>query len=171
MNEEFINLKDQEILYTIQEYLKGISIASTLLEKSADMAHNILVAVSADQTSINIMYVPLPEDHFTDIRLLQLFSLLVAAVKEERKKELSTLLNELNSRSPIGSFSINERRELGFKYIFPVSRFGIPGKGAFLDIFSLYADCLEGFAKLVTDMNAGLISLQAALDELTASES
>jgi len=170
MNENFINLRDQEILYSIQEYLKSISIVSTLLEAGPDMPHNILIAITTEQASVNIMYVPLPEDHFEEIRLFQLFSLLVAEVSPENRNDLTVLLNELNSRSPLGSFSINEKGELGFKYIFPVSRFGIPEEKAFLDIFSLYLNCLESFSRLVTDVNMGSVSLQNALSGLISTD-
>jgi hypothetical protein len=170
MNSDFINLRDQEVLHNIKEYLQSISIESTLLESGASMPYNILIAITPKLASVNMMYVPLPEDHFEDIRLFQLYSLLVSQVKPESRDSLLTLLNELNNRSPVGSFSINDQGEFGFKYIYPVDRYAIPEEKAFLEIFSLYMDCLENFSGLTTQLNAGEINLQDALDRLNAAD-
>lgn len=166
MNQEFVNLKDQQVLFELKNYLEQINVASSFLESSVDLPYNILVAVTQAQASINIMYVPIPEDHFEEIRLLQLYSLVITNTIAERKKDLLILINELNNRCAIGSFFINERSEFGFKYIYPISRFDIPQKSSFIDIFYLFLNSLMNFRELIIETNNGTISVVDALKKL-----
>ncbi|MES2004826.1 MAG: hypothetical protein V4450_09920 [Bacteroidota bacterium] len=169
MNNDFLNLKDQQVLYQIKEYLEKIEVDSTVLEASEQLPMNILVAVTRELVTVNIMYVPLPEDHFTEIRLLQQYTLIVEKVAADRKDDLLVLLNELNAQSPLGSFSINEKNELGFKHIYPVSRFDIVAEDPFLEIFSLYLNCLMGFRNVIIHVNNGELSLPDAMKDVMAS--
>lgn len=168
MNNDFLNLKDQQVLYEIKDYLEKISVQSTVVEASEHLPLNMLLAVSPEQVSVNIMYVPLPEDHFTEIRLLQLHSLIIANTDLNKRNDLLVLLNELNNQSPFGTFAINEKGELGFKYIYPVSRFEMPKEEPFQETFSLYLNCLMGFRKVIIHVNNGELSLQDALKDVLA---
>lgn len=165
MKDDFLNIKEQTILYEIKEYLARISVSATIAEMSDALPVNMLLATTEDNVPVNIMYVPLPEDHFTEIRLLQLYSTVVF-INEDKKEELSVLLNELNNQSPMGTFSINEKGELGFKYIFPVSRFEVPGEEAFQEIFTLYVNCLTGLRNVAIHVNSGELSLGDALKDI-----
>jgi hypothetical protein len=166
MNNDFINLKDQQVLYDLSDYLAKISIPSTLIEATAEIPFNILVAVTSEQVSVNIIYVPLPEDHFNDIRLMQLYSLLIQKVSSDKRNDLLTLVNELNNRCPVGSFFINEKIELGFKYIFPLARFDMPKEGSLIEIFTLYLNSLMSFRDTIIKVSDGTLSLKDALKEL-----
>jgi len=166
MNNEFLNLKDQQVLYELKDYLEKIQVATTIIEASNDLPYNLLIAVTSEQVSVNIMYVPLPEDHFNEIRLIQLYSLLVQNVDSAIKIDSLILLNELNDRCPTGSFFMNENSELGFKYIFPVSRFEIPNEQQFIETFTLYLNSLMSFRDLIIRTLNGKIMLKDALAEL-----
>lgn len=168
MNQEFLHLKDQQVLYQIRDFLEKIEVDATVMEASEQLPVNILVAVTRELVSINIMYVPLPEDHFTEIRLLQQYSLIIDKVSPEKKADLTVLLNELNNQSPLGSFSINEKGELGFKHIYPVSRFDMLKEAAFLEVFSLYLNCLMGFRNVLLHVNSGELTLGDALKDIMA---
>jgi hypothetical protein len=169
MNNDFLNLKDQQVLYEIKDFLENISVQSTVVEASEHLPLNMLMAVTQEQVSVNIMYVPLPEDHFTEIRLLQLHSLITANVVADKKNDLLVLLNELNNQSPFGTFAINEKGELGFKYIYPVSRFEMPKEEPFQETFSLYLNCLVGLRNVIILVNSGALSLQDALKDVMVS--
>jgi hypothetical protein len=169
MNNDFLNLKDQQVLYEIKDYLANIAVESAVVEASEHLPLNMLMAVTPEQVSVNIMYVPLPEDHFTEIRLLQLHSLITATVAEDKKSDLLILLNELNNQSPFGTFAISEKGELGFKYIYPVSRFEMPKEEPFQETFSLYQNCLMGFRNVILHVNNGELSLQDALKDVLVS--
>ncbi|MFZ4101472.1 MAG: YbjN domain-containing protein [Sphingobacterium thalpophilum] len=170
MNNDFLNLKDQQVLYEIKDYLLKIPMVSTIMEASADFPYNMLIAVNSEQTSVNMMYVPLPEDHFNDIRLMQLYSLLIQKVPSDQRNDLLTLANELNDRCPIGSFFINEKTELGFKYIFPLARFDMPKEGSLIEIFTLYLNSLMSFRDIVIRVGDGTLLLKDALKELNKSK-
>ena len=170
MNNDFLNLKDQQVLHEIKDYLVKIPMASTIMEASADFPYNMLIAVNSEQASVNIMYVPLPEDHFNDIRLFQFYSLVLQKVQSERNSDFLILLNELNDRCAVGSFYMNENSELGFKYIFPIPRFGIPKENQFIEIFNLYHNTLMNFRTLIIQTNSGILSLKDAFAELKTYE-
>lgn len=166
MNDEFVNLKDQQVLYEIKDYLERISVAGTVLESSKDLEFNILMAVTADQIPVNIMYVPAPEDQFEEIRLLQFHSLLTANVSPVNKNDILILLNELNNLNPFGSFSINDGGQLSYKYIFPVTRFDIPKETTIQEIFTLYHSALTKFKPALLGLNDGKLSLEEAITQV-----
>jgi hypothetical protein len=166
MNNEFFNLKDQQVLYEIKDYLAKISVPSTLFEATIDLPFNLLIAVTSEQVSVNIMYVPLPEDHFKEIRLFQFYSLLAQNVPFDLKNDLLILLNELNDRCPIGCFFTNEKQELGFKYIFPVPRFEITKEHQFTEVFTLYLNSLMSFRDIINQFINRSLTLKNVLTKL-----
>lgn len=163
MNDEFNNLKEQGILYEMKEYLEKVSIPSTVMEASSDLPVNMLIAVTAENFSVNIIYLPLPEDQFQEIKLIQFYSLQIDAVSEEHKPELLNLLNRINDQNPFGSFFINEKAELGYKYIIPLSRFDIPKEMAFLETFNLFLSTISKFRDALIRVNNGETSAADAL--------
>ena len=168
MNDEFVNLKDQQVLYEIKDYLERISVAGTVLESSRDLEFNILLAVTADQSAVNIMYVPAPEDQFEEMRLLQFHSLLTANISSIHKEGLLNLLNELNNLNLFGNFSINAEGQLSYKYIFPITRFDVPKEAIIQEIFTLFHRALTKFKPLLLGINDGKLSLQDAVTQMRA---
>jgi len=167
MNKELLNLKDQQLLNELKGYLEQIDVASTILESSVEIPHNILVAITTKQDSVNIMYVPIAENQFEDIRLFQLYSLVINKIVTERKEDLLLLVNELNNRCAIGSFFINELSEFGFKYVYPISRVDTPSKSSFVDIFSVFLNSMMSFKELIIETNNGTISIADAIKKLS----
>lgn len=166
MNNNFINLKDQLALGQIKAYLKHLPLSAEILEASDLFPYNMLLVTHPENGSLNLMYVPLPEDHFEEIRLMQLYSLIVSEIIPDRKTDLFYLINEINAQLPIGSVSVNKMGELGFKYVFPVSRFELPEEQTFLELFNLYRECLENFKTILSGVNKGTIRLADAMSSL-----
>ena len=166
MNDNFINLKDQLALAQIKAYLKNQPISAEVLEASDLIPYNLLLITDPLNGSSNLMYVPLPEDHFQEIRLMQLYSLIIPVINPERKTDLFYLINEINAQLPIGSISVNKMAELGIKFIFPVSRFHLPEEDNFIEIFNLFQDCLVNFRDILTGLNEGTIGLADAMSKL-----
>lgn len=166
MNDNFINLKDQLALAQIKAYFNKLPLSAEVLEASDLIPVNLLLITDPVNGSSNLMYVPLPEDHFEEIRLMQLYSLIIPAINPERKTDLFYLINEINAQLPIGSLAVNKMAELGFKYIFPVSRFSLPEEDTFIEIFNLFQDCLVSFRDLLSELNEGSIGLADAMSKL-----
>jgi len=166
MNDNFINLKDQLALAQIKAYLKNLALSAEVLEASDLIPYNLLLITDPVNGSSNLMYVPLPEDHFQEIRLMQLYALIIPEISPERKTDLFYLINEINAQIPIGSMSVNKTAELGFKYIFPVSRFNLPEEENFIEIFNLFQDCIVNFRDLLTGLNDGTIGPADAMSKL-----
>ncbi len=166
MNNEFINARDQLFFERIKEYLLSQSINGSVLEAGPDIPHNIYLGELPEHGTVNIMYIPLAEDHFEDIRLLQFYAPVVSQIDLAKGSDLLTLLNEANFICPVGAFSISGKNEIGFKYVFPVNRFDIIEEQTFLNIFNLYLECLISMRDVITNTNEGKISLKDALTEL-----
>lgn len=168
MNDDFLNIKDQQVFYMLKEYLEKADVQASVIESSAEIPVNLLIALTREEVSVNIMYVPLPEDHFTEIRLLQFYTTISMNSDPGKRPDLVVLLNELNNQSPIGAFVLNAKGELGFKYIFPVSRFELPQEDGFIETFSLYLNCLTGLRNVILHVNNGDLSLSDALRDVMA---
>jgi hypothetical protein len=166
MNDEFVNLKDQQVLYEIKDYLEKLSVAGTVLESSKEIEFNILLVIAADQAAINIMYVPAPEDQFEEIRLLQFHSMITANIAADMRSSIFNLLNELNNLTPLGSFSINAEDQLSYKYIFPVSRFDIPKESTIREMFTLYHSALTRFKPILLGLNEGKLTTMDAISQI-----
>jgi hypothetical protein len=122
MNKEFINIKEQILLNQIKDILNENSINSTLIESSLYIPYNVLVA-TIDETNFNIMYLPIEEDYFRNIRLLQHYAILVENIPKELKIEISELINAHNNQIPLGFFYVTDENELSFKYVITIPRF------------------------------------------------
>ena len=166
MNNDFISLKDQLALAQIKAYLKDLPLSAEVLEASELIPYNLLLIIDPINGSSNLMYVPLPEDHFQEIRLMQLYSLIITTIIPERKTDLFYLINEINAQLPIGTISVNKMAELGFKYVFPVSRFKLPDEENFIELFNLFHDCMVNFKDLLNSLNNGTIGLADAMSRL-----
>jgi hypothetical protein len=166
MNDNFIHLKDRLTLEQARTYLEQLPVHAGVLEEHLH-SHPTLLVTLPEGISLNISYLPLPEDHFEDIRLMQFYALLVSGVNEVQRTELVQLLNEINVICPIGAFYVDDQGELAYKYIFPVPRFELPVQGAFLDLFTLFRDCLLNFKDILTGLTGGTVDLAGALRSLT----
>lgn len=166
MNNEFINARDQLFLQHVKDYLLSQSISGSVLEASAEIPQNLYLGELPEYGTVNIMYIPLPEDHYEDTRLLQFYAPVLEQIDVTKKSDLLNLLNEVNLNCPVGAFSINGKNEIGFKYVFPVNRFDIMEQEPFLDIFNLYLDCLTSMRGAIADLNTGKVALKDALANL-----
>jgi hypothetical protein len=170
MNDNFINLKDQLYLSQIKDYLQQLPLSVEVMEASDLIPLNLLLISDPVHGSSNLMYVPLPEDHFQEIRLMQLYSLIIPSINPEKKEDLFYLINEINAKLPIGSISVNKMAELGFKFIFPVPRFEIPKEHQFIEIFTLYRNSLICFKDIINQFTNGSLSLKQVLAKLEDNE-
>lgn len=120
MNKEFINIKEQILLEQIKEILKENSINSNLIESSLFNPYNVLVT-TIDDLNFNIMFLPVEEDFFQHIRLLQHYTIILNEIPKEI--ELNKLINAFNNQIPLGFFYITDENELCFKYVISIPRF------------------------------------------------
>ena len=109
MNKEFINIKEQILLEQIKEILKENSINSNLIESSLFNPYNVLVT-TIDDLNFNIMFLPVEEDFFQHIRLLQHYTIILNEIPKEI--ELNKLINAFNNQNA-----------LCFKYVISIPRF------------------------------------------------
>lgn len=167
MNNEFFKVKDQLALEQIKKYITGMTATCEVIEPSELSEQPFLLATLPEGTgSFNVMYIPLPEDHFEAVRLLQVYASVVSDVNKDNLAALYQVLNGINEMCPIGTFTLNAKDEIGFRYVFPVDRFDLPDEGKFLDVFTMYLNFLETFRTTLVGVNFGVLTPAAALHQL-----
>ena len=166
MNNEFFNLKDQLAFSQLAKYLEAEDIEARVLEASDIVANNAVLVTLPDGSAMNVMYVPLAEDHYEDIRLMQFYAMVIDSPEASKRGDLLALLNDINGISPLGTFAISAKNELGCRHIFPVPRFGAPPESLFLDLFFLFLHCFESFGPVIRRVANGETELAEALHEI-----
>jgi hypothetical protein len=122
MNKDFINIKEQIILNQIKDILEDNSITSTLIESSSYIPYNVLVS-TIDEINFNTMYLPVEEDLFRSIRLLQHYATILEEIPKELEIEINDLIKAHNKQIPLGFFYVTDENELSFKYVISIPRF------------------------------------------------
>ncbi len=122
MTKDFINIKEQILLNQIKDILNEHSIESNLIESSVYMPFNVLVT-TIDEINFNIMYLPVEEDLFRTIRLLQHYATIIEKIPNDKELGINELIKAHNKQIPLGFFYITDENELSFKYVIPIPRF------------------------------------------------
>jgi hypothetical protein len=122
MNKDFINIKEQILLNQIKDILEDNSITSTLIESSSYIPYNVLVT-TIDEINFNTMYLPVEEDLFRSIRLLQHYATILEEIPKELEIEINDLIKAHNKQIPLGFFYVTDENELSFKYVISIPRF------------------------------------------------
>ncbi len=115
-------------LISIQNIINEIGLKATLLEKSEVIRLATLgVSIDADDSkrerNIFMNFIPLPEDVFADIKLLQLHIELPFAGLKKSQAGLEALFNFINLNSPIGTFSIDDRYKITLRYVHTLNKY------------------------------------------------
>lgn len=84
--------------------------------------------------TVSMTFMPLPEDVFPDIKLLQFYTELPFDVATD----VTAYLNGLNRELPMGSFGVSEAKQIYFRYVHVINKYD-----------SLY-DAAELYKNLIT---------------------
>lgn len=163
MNKDFINIKEQIILNQIKDILEDNSITSTLIESSSYIPYNVLVT-TIDEINFNIMYLPVEEDLFRSIRLLQHYATIVEDIPKEFESEINELIKAHNKQIPLGFFYVTDENELSFKYVISIPRFDPVNADQYGEMFMVLQQSVIQIKNKFLQFISGELSYEQALD-------
>lgn len=127
MNNQDEIMMDLDLL-SIQNILNETGLKTTLLEKSDLIRLSTLgVEIDPDESnrkrSIYMSFIPLPEEVFDNIKLLQFHTEMPFHGLKESQAGLEALFNFINVNSPIGSFGLNDDYKISVRYVHSMDKF------------------------------------------------
>lgn len=123
--DNYSNARDLAELGFLQQALEEAGLPCRLLEPTGDVPiPALLAAPDADDESgeryLTFTFVPLDDEDIGDIRLLQIYTVVAPVVASQARAGLAELLMAVNSRLPLGHFSLNDAGELYYRYVWAV---------------------------------------------------
>lgn len=127
MNNQDEMMMDLDLL-SIQNVLNETGLKTTLLEKSDLIRLSSLgVEIDPDESnrkrSIYMTFVPIPEDVFGSIKLLQFHTEMHFHGLKNSQSGLESLFNFINVNSPIGTFGLNDDYKISLRYIHTLNKY------------------------------------------------
>jgi len=163
MTKDFINIKEQILLNQIKDILNDNSIIATLIESSLYIPYNVLVT-TIDEINFNIMYLPVEEDLFRSIRLLQHYATIVEEIPQQLELGINELIKEHNKQIPLGFFYVTDENELSFKYVISIPRFDPVNADQYGEMFMVLQQSVIQIKNKFLQFISGEISYDQALD-------
>lgn len=171
--DNYTNARDLAELGFLQQALEEAGLPSRLLEPTKDIPiPALLAAPDADEDNgeryLTFTFVPLDDEDIGDIRLLQIYTVVAPAVASDAQSGLAELLMTVNSRLPLGHFSLNDAGELYYRYVWAVgAAHKLPQPDA-LHVIDLFLMTLGMFGRTVGDVASGSRSAAEAIAALNA---
>jgi hypothetical protein len=163
MNKDFINIKEQIILNQIKDILEDNSITSTLIESSSYIPYNVLVS-TIDEINFNTMYLPVEEDLFRSIRLLQHYATILEEIPKELEIEINDLIKAHNKQIPLGFFYVTDENELSFKYVISIPRFDPINADQYCEMFMVLQQSVIQIKNKFLQFISGELSFEQAIN-------
>ena len=127
MNNQDEIMMDLDLL-SIQNILNDTGLKTTMLEKSEVIRLSTLgIEIDPDESnrkrSIFTSFIPLPEEVFDNIKLLQFHTEMPFRGHESSREGLEALFNFINLNSPIGTFGLNDENKISVRYIHSLNKY------------------------------------------------
>lgn len=176
MNKQDELIMDLDLL-SIQNILNDAGLKTTLLEKSDLIRLSTLgVEIDPDESnrkrSIYMSFIPLPEEVFENIKLLQFHTEMPFHGLKNSQTGLEALFNFINVNSPIGTFGLNDDYKISVRYVHSMNKFqSLSETGSLILellkflIFTIdtYSDPIELVANSVKDADGVIKELREML--------
>lgn len=172
MTQEILHQQSLIELKHIKQYLNDeVGLQSELLEKSEAYLVNILIVMLGEdsqkrQRSSNLIFLPVKDDDFSNISLLQYYSQLPFEVISEFRDTTIKFINHLNEKTSIGNFGVTVDGNIYLRYIYSIPKNEIIRKETFVETFQLLMFMQEIFCNLIEEVATGVKSYDDAVIEL-----
>ncbi|MDG0812964.1 type III secretion system chaperone family protein [Cohnella rhizosphaerae] len=171
--DNYTNARDLAELGFLQQALEEAGLPCQLLEPSPDVPIPALLASpDADEDDgerfLTFTFVPLGDEDIGDIRLLQIYTVVAPAVASAARAGLTELLMAVNSRLPLGHFSLNDAGELYYRYVWAVGAAQKLPQPDALHVIDLFMMTLGMFGQAVGEVAAGRRPAAQAISGLTS---
>jgi len=172
MVDEELNKRHLIELGFIKEYLEEIDFKTTILEKSEkNIPFSTLVSVIGKdyknlERIVNLNFIPTYKELTENILVLQILSVVFCEFKVENKRSVEKILNTINSQLIVGTYSLNEKNQIIFRYIYIVPISGKISKNEFIDTLMLFSYMQELYNDIIESVAIGDKKLYEALEDL-----
>ena len=146
MKNDFTSSKELALLNLYKGYLVDSGIDAEILPAQNSESLDLLQVNLVYEGNLNILFVPLGEENYQSLSLLQFF---VQWDQVNRSVSDSLrLINELNQKIPMAKVSLNLENTLEYQYYLPVSAHIPLSKEEFLERVSLLLSQIEVIYKI-----------------------
>jgi hypothetical protein len=160
-----MNIEITEIgLRQVKRILDDLKLTSHLIEKSDKMPISsiILNFNSSDNSNIDIAiaFIPLPENLFPDVKILQFFYEFPEIVVNSNENLSLELTNRINYLLPIGSFGIKDKK-ITYRYchVMPIFSNLLDQKDSIKDLIKIIALYTETFLEPINNVMNGTLGI------------
>lgn len=119
-----------------------------------------------DEQVLQLIYIP-SESFLEDSNLLQLYTVLPKPDEDNVVKELTPLLNAINTLTTIGYFSIANNGDVFYRYVYAMPRFEVPKASNFTELTKLFTFTFSHYRAIILDYQTGKTDLEKAISSLT----
>lgn len=125
---------------------------------------NFLLTPISETCVLQLMYIPVG-NLINETNLLQFFGTFTPELPKEQA-DIRRFLEFINTRTPLGYFSISDDQRIFYRFVYAMPRFSVPKKETFLEVFDLYAKNMEAMTSILGEMIEGKFNFEQALEKL-----
>jgi hypothetical protein len=157
----------------IEGFMADLGFDSVLVERSEQVPISLLVTQipreDGDYWELTFLYVPVSDDEFEHIELLQIYCQFHAKVTDQTQAATEKLLTQINNHMlPIGRLGIGDNNEIFCRYVLAAPKYDMLDQEVFSETVQLFIYMLDKIGQTIEKVAAGQIDLQPALNELMA---
>lgn len=134
-------------LMLYEKHLSNNNVPTRLIEAENEASLNILVA-SIGEIQVQISFVPIPEDHYQAVEIMQFFIELGSFSYPEAS--LQTLCNALNQKMALGKVLLNSDGKLELRYYAVVTKGEPMEEVAFAEFFATFLTSVEFVVEIIS---------------------
>ena len=159
-----MNVEITEIgIRQVKRILDDLELTSRLIEKSDKMPISSIILnfnSSAINIDVAIAFIPLPEDIFPDVKILQFFYEFPEIVVDSNENLSLELTNRINYLLPIGSFGLKDKK-ITYRYchLMPIFSNLLEQKDSIKDLIKLIALYTEIFQEPIENVLKGTLGI------------
>ncbi|MDM8521033.1 hypothetical protein QUF64_13375 [Anaerolineales bacterium HSG6] len=167
------SIQDPFELQTVADCIKNdLNLEYQLIERSILLPLDSLVIVlepdsDGQARATNIMFIPLDDADYRAIKLLQFYTELPLILDEQGLTNIEPLLRTINLYTPIGTFSLNDQKQIIFKYVYILGKFNTINSAEFVEMFSLWLRNLDTLSRLIKEVARAEKTVEQALNTLS----
>jgi len=144
---DFTNNSQLARLMLYEKHLSNSNVPTRLIEAENEASLNILVA-SIGEIQVQISFVPIPEDHYQAIEIMQFFIELRAFSFGKEAQE--TLCNALNQKMALGKILLNSEGKMELRYYAVVEKGAPMEEVAFAEFFATFLTSVEFVVEILS---------------------
>jgi len=167
-----MNLEITELdIVDVKKILDELQLTNHLIDKSDTMPISsiILNYISSDKSNIDISlaFVPLPENVFPDIKILQIFYEIPGTPALQNETLCLELTNQINYLLSVGCFGLKDKK-ITYRccHVMPIFSNLLDQKSSITDLIKMVAMYIETFEKPIINVINGTLDIDEMLNSL-----